>query len=191
MKTYLLTCGCSAAIVVGPGQAGGEVVCPRCHTALPVPRLGALTRLPEAEAAGGVGGERPRGTAAVGGAGRPQTAAATPWSAAHACLLGGCLTAALTAGAAAYLGRAPRPLLDEAMIRAGVAAAPMTDIHKAWQSLARSSVSRPTMPDEERLQQVARSARGVAAVLWGIVALGTVVAIGGAIAVARAGEPRR
>ena len=30
IKRYLLTCGCSAAVTVGPGQAGDAVTCPRC-----------------------------------------------------------------------------------------------------------------------------------------------------------------
>lgn len=168
-KNYLLTCGCSAAVTVGPGQAGGAVTCPRCGASLPVPRLGELARLPAAAQAEGM--------------------PAVSWTAAHRCLLGGILVAVLSMAAAAYLGVAPRPVVDDAMIRAGVAAASTSDIYKAWQALARSGVSRPTMVDEERIQQVARSARAVATVLWTVAAVGAAVALGGGIALARDRKP--
>ncbi|MCE2725862.1 MAG: hypothetical protein LW698_03660 [Planctomycetaceae bacterium] len=168
-KSYLLTCGCSAALTVGPGQAGGVVTCPRCGASLPVPRLGELARLPAAAPAAGV--------------------PAASWTAAHGCVLGGILVALLAVCAAAYLSMAPRPVVDDAMIRAGVAAASTSDIYKAWQALARSGVSRPIMADEERIQQVARSARAVATVLWTVAAVGAAVAIGGGIAMAGERKP--
>lgn len=168
-KRYLLTCGCSAAVTVGPGQAGDAVSCPRCGAALPVPRLGELARLPTAAPAEGV--------------------PAAAWTVAHGCVLGGILAAVLAVGAAVYLGMAPRPVINDAMIRAGVAAASTSDIYKAWQALARSGVSRPTMADEERIQQVARSARAVATVLWMVAAAGAAVAIGGGIALAQERKP--
>jgi len=168
-KSYLLTCGCSAALTVGPGQAGGAVTCPRCGASLTVPRLGELARLPAAAPAEGL--------------------PAASWTVAHGCVLGGILAALLAVGAAVYLGMAPRPVIDDAMIRAGVAAASTSDIYKAWQALARSGVSRPTMADEERIQQVARSARAVARVLWTVAAVGAAVAIGGGIALSRDRKP--
>jgi len=168
-KSYLLTCACSAVLTVGPGQAGGAVTCPRCGASLPVPRLGQLSRLP---------------------AGAPvEGAAAASWTVAHGCVLGGILVAVLAVAAAAYLGMAPRPVLDDAIIRAGVAAASTSDIYKAWQALARSGVSRPTMADEERIRQVARSARSVATILWTVAAVGAAVAIGGGLALARERKP--
>jgi len=169
IKRYLLTCGCSAAVTVGPGQAGDAVTCPRCGASLPVPRLGDLARLPAAAPAEGV--------------------PAAAWTAAHGCVLGGILAALLAVGADVYLGMAPRPVIDDAMIRAGVAAASTSDIYKAWQALARSGVSRPTMADEERIQQVARSARAAASVLWTVAAVGAAVAIGGGIALAKERQP--
>lgn len=169
-KGYLLTCGCSAEVTVGPGQAGGNVTCPQCGASLAVPRLGELARLPSAAPA--------------------EAASAASWTAAHGCLLGGILVALLAVAAAAYLGTAPRPLVEDAMIRAGVAAASTSDIYKAWQALARSGVSRQTMADEERIQQVARSARAVATVLWTVAAVGVAVAIGGGVALARGRELR-
>ena len=167
-KTYLLTCGCSATVNVGPGQAGGTVSCPNCNATLSVPRLGELSRLPPAPIAPGV--------------------AAGSWTTAHGCILGGSLVALLAGAAALYLGMAPRPPVDAAMIRAGAAAASNADIYKAWNILARSGVSRPTMPDEERIMQVARSAQAAATVLWGVAALGAAAAIGGGVAVARGGR---
>lgn len=168
-KRYLLTCGCSATVTVGPGQAGGGVTCPRCGASLAVPRLGELARLPAAVSV-------------------PATSS-SPWTAAHGCALGGSLVALLAVAAAASIGAAPRPLVEEAMIRAGVAAASTSDVHKAWQALARSGVARPTMADEERIQQVARSARAVSTVLWTVAAVGAAVAIGGGVALARGRKP--
>ena len=168
-KTYLLACRCAATVAVGPGQAGGEVACPRCGAVITVPRLGELSRLPTAAPESGVHGGS--------------------WTTAHGCLLGGSLAALLAVAAASYLGMAPRPPVEADMIRAGVAAASTTDIYKAWQALARSGVSRPTMADEERIVQVARSARSVAGVLWTAAAIATAVAIGGAIALAQGREP--
>lgn len=141
------------------------MICPSCSATLAVPRLGELSRLPPAASADGV--------------------AAGSWTAAHGCVLGGSLVALLAGAAALYLGMAPRPPVDAAMIRAGVAAASTSDIYKAWQALARSGVSRPTMPDEERIMQVARSAQAAATVLWGVAALGAAVAIGGGLTVGR------
>ena len=168
-KTYLLACRCAATVAVGPGQAGGEVACPRCGAVITVPRLGELSRLPTAAPESGVHGGS--------------------WTTAHGCLLGGSLAALLAVAAASYLGMAPRPPVEADMIRASVAAASTTDIYKAWQALARSGVSRPTMADEERIVQVARSARSVAGVLWTVAAIGAAVAIGGGIALSRGREP--
>jgi hypothetical protein len=97
--------------------------------------------------------------------------------------------ALLAVAVASYLSMTPRPPVEAAMIRAGVAAASTTDIYKAWQALARSGVSRPTMADEERIVQVARSARSVAGVLWTVAAIATAVAIGGGIALTRGRRP--
>ena len=152
-------------MIVGPGQAGGTATCPNCSATLSVPRLGELSRLPPAPRATGV--------------------AANSWTMAHGCILGGSLAALLAGTAALYLGLAPRPPVEPAMIRAGVAAASNSDVYKAWKALARSGVARPTMPDEERIVQVARSAQAAATVLWGVAALGAAVAIGGGLAVGR------
>lgn len=163
MKTYLLPCGCSASIEVGPGQAGGLVTCQACGATVPVPRLGELARLPS---------------------GQVPTRAASTWTAAHACLLGGGIVAALALAAAAYLGSAPAPLFDVAEIRASVAAAPTPTVYQEWRHLARSGVARPTLPHEQRLVAAARSGRALAAVLLAVAAAGAAAAGGGWIALA-------
>lgn len=82
-----------------------------------------------------------------------------------------------------------------AEIRAAINAAPTTDVHSAWQSMARSGVARPPTEQELRLQQFAAHASGVAKLLWGISGIGMAVALAGvAIAAsgraAGGGEPR-
>lgn len=169
MKTYLLACGCGAAAEVGVGQAGGRVVCPRCGAALAVPRLGELVRLPAATVAPPAG---------------------HPWTAAHACLLGGTCAAALALATAWYLRTDPQLVFDPAAIRRAVAAAATTDVHKAWQALARAGVARAASPDEERLAQASRTARAVSIVLLAAAAAGAAVALGGGMAWARGRSSR-
>ena len=164
MSTYLLPCGCSASIEVGPGQAGGRVSCPACGAMVAVPRLGELARLPR---------------------GRPPAPVAAAWTAAHACLLGGCVVAATALAAAAYLGSTPAPLFDAAAIRGAVTAAATPTVYREWQFLARSGVARPPLPEEQRLVTTARSGRAVAAVLLAVAAGGAAAAVGGWIALAR------
>jgi hypothetical protein len=166
MTTYLLTCACSAVIPVGPGQAGGQAVCGKCGKATDVPRLGELTRLPVASPVAKPGGS---------------------WSAAHGCLLGGMLVASLALAAAGYLGMAPRPVFEAAAIRADAERVPITEIHKAWQFISRTGISRPRTFEEERIDQLSRSARSVAAALWVVAAAGAAVAIGAGVALARRG----
>lgn len=164
MPTYLLPCGCGATVEVGPGNAGGVAACRRCGGQVAVPRLGELARLPRAAAA---------------------APAARPWTAAHACVLGGGLTAALALAAAAYLAAAPEPPFDEDTIRQGVAAAGDADVYRAWQALARSGVDRPSSPDEERIQKMAAAGRAVAAVLAVVAAAAASIAAGGWVALSR------
>lgn len=170
MKAYLLTCGCSAVLTVGPGQAGAEVICPRCNAPMAVPRLGDLARLPSADAA---------------------TIPARAWSAAHGCLLGGVLVAVLAAAVAAYLGSAPPPVTDEPAIRANVASLTNAEAYRAWQYLAKVGVWRPSLADEERMVQRAKAARSVAGVLWIVTAIGAAAAIAGGLALNRGGTSAR
>lgn len=164
MPAYLLSCGCGATVEVGPGNAGGSAACPRCGAELAVPRLGELARLPTAAAA---------------------APAARPWTAAHACLLGGGIVAALALAAAAYLAVVPEPPFDEATIRRSVAAAGDADVYRAWQALSRSGVARPSSPDEERLVKMAEAGRAVAAVLAAVAAAAAAIAVGGWVAGSR------
>ncbi len=135
---------------------------------LTVPRLGELARLPVAAAAAPAG---------------------RPWTAAHACLLGGGCTAALAVVSALYLGSSPRAVFDEATIRRAVAAASESDVHKAWQALARSGVARPPSPDEERVTQVARVGQAVGTVLLSVAAAAAVLAVGAGVALSRSRRP--
>ena len=168
MTTYLLSCDCGATAEVGPGQAGGQAACPRCGARLSVPRLGELARLPVATA-------------------RPP--AARPWTAAHACLLGGGCIAAVALAAAAYLRSSPAAVFEPDTIRRAVAATREADAYKAWQALRRSGVARPSSPAEERAAQVARAGHGVGAVLLAVSAAAAAVAAGGAVALARSRRP--
>jgi len=168
MATYLLSCECGATVAVGPGQAGGQTVCPRCGGSLAVPRLGELARLPVAEVAAPAG---------------------RLWTAGHACLLGGVVTALMSLGAAMFLRAAPPPAFDPATIRSVVTAAPTADIYRAWRGFARSGVARPATPDEERTTQVARAGGAIAWVLLAVAAAAAAVALGGAVALARGRRP--
>ena len=168
MTTYLLTCDCSAEIPVGPGQAGGQAVCRRCGKSLDVPRLGELTRLPVAS---------------------PAAKTVGSWSTAHGCLLGGGLVALLALAGACYLGMQPRPVFEAAAIRTAADSAPIGEIYAIWQGISRSGISRARTMEEERLEQLSRSARSVATVLWVVAAVGVTVAIGGGVALAGRREP--
>lgn len=45
---HLLPCpSCQASISVSPSQAGDQVNCPECQSAVPVPKLGELRKLPQ------------------------------------------------------------------------------------------------------------------------------------------------
>jgi|694.fasta_scaffold34241_7 hypothetical protein len=169
MTTYLLSCGCGARAEVGPGQAGGRAACPRCGATLTVPRLGELTRLPVAVAA-------------------PPTR--RPWTAAHACLLGGGCVAAIALASALYLRTGPRAVFEPDTIRHAVAMAPAADVYKAWQALSRSGVGRPASPAEERATQVARVGQAVGTVLLAVAATAAAVALGGGAVLARGRRPR-
>ena len=127
MATYQLSCACGATVAVGRGQAGGRTTCPGCGTTLPVPRLGELTRLPPT---------------------RHAAPAGRTWTAAHACLLGGAVTAVVSLASAAFLRAAPPPAFANDMIRAAVAAASTADVYRAWRGFAQSGVARPATPDE-------------------------------------------
>jgi hypothetical protein len=201
MKRYLLPCVCSARIAVSAGQAGDRIRCPACGAEQPVPRLGELARLEQATDAGSErhtqGHFRPQGERPAQGrplANRPRESGSWTagswttgsWTAAHACLLAG-LFAMLLGGAAAVIVQATRSaVVDADMIRMAVQGGSIVDIHQAWQAFAHQGVERPIMPDEAQLLRQAGIATAVGRLLWGVAALGLVLAIAGGIAVARA-----
>ena len=160
-KRYRIPCGCGAALVVGPGNAGGQVGCDNCGDTLPVPRLRDLEAFVVAEPA----------------------RQAQSWRRAHGWLFGGSVVAALAAVAALLtprlLGGGPARLPDEAMIRAAIESVDTTTIYQAWQSLRSSGVDRGALPEELRLQQAAGAAGRVAAVFWTIAAAAGVAAAAG------------
>jgi hypothetical protein len=107
---------------------------------------------------------------------------ARPWTAAHACLLGGAAVAALAGAAAFFFGAAPASVMDESTIRQAVAEAQTRDVFQAWLSLSRSGVARPALPEEERLQRIAQSSGQIALALKAVAAIGALVAAAGALA---------
>lgn len=161
-KTYLLPCECSARIAVGAGQAGGSVVCPQCGATVAVPRLGSLSILET----------------------RPEDGAATlAWTWAHGCLLVGATLAAILWAAAAFVAAWPQTVVNEAGIRAVVAAADDRSVYEEWKSIMLTGLARPPSVQEEQLQQRSRSARTVAGILRVVAGLATAIAVAGAVAI--------
>lgn len=169
MKTFLLPCSCSHAIVITTGQAGGRVTCPACGRAVDVPKLRDFATLQATEAG------------QSGGRGR--------WRLSHACMLAGGVTAVAAWLAAAVLGRPPASTFNADTIRANVAAASDRQIYEAWKQLSQSGVARLPLPDEKRLQQTASFRQGISRGLVVIGGAGAVVAALGA-ALRSAHRPR-
>lgn len=161
-KRYRIACGCGAEVVVGPGQAGGQIACDRCGGEIAVPRLRDLESLAVAAEAGPV----------------------RRWRPAHGWLLVGGVVASLATVAALLvprlLGGGPQQLPDEAMIRAAIESIDTATIYRAWQAMRGSGVDRGTLPEELRLQQAAGAAVRIAAVFWTIAAAGGLTALVGA-----------
>jgi hypothetical protein len=164
MTTHLLPCSCSATIEIGPGQAGGTVVCRQCGASVPVPKLRDFRDLEAAPA--------------------PRSPSAGRWSWPHASLLVGAMVATLAGVAAAVVGATPRSMLDTGAIQAAVAAADDRSIIMAWKSLSVSGVDRPPTREEQSLLRVARFRRGAATGLMVVGFVGGLMAIGGGIALA-------
>ena len=82
MKTFLLSCPCSADIPVSAGLAGGRVDCPSCGRSIDVPKWRELAQLREQPAA---------------------PATQTRWSPAHAVFFAGAALAAACFAAAALV----------------------------------------------------------------------------------------
>jgi hypothetical protein len=170
MKRFLLPCGCSARVVVTAGQAGDRVSCPACGAELRVPRLGDLAALEAAPA------ERQR---------------ARQWTIGHSFGLAGLLIAAVaTAGAIGLRSwSAGGPVVADEQIRAAVAATDIGSVHRAWQSMARSGVERPALPEEARSQRIYRSAAAFSGLLWTVAAGGAALAATG-FALSRSAKSR-
>ncbi|MFM8413291.1 MAG: hypothetical protein ACKOCX_01050 [Planctomycetota bacterium] len=163
-KRYRIPCRCSEEVLVGPGQAGGQVVCPACGAAVDVPRLRDLEPFATVDS-----GPAPK-----------------PWRACHAWLLAGTAVALVSAAAAMVVGtRAlarPALLPDPAMIRTAVDAADPITIYKAWRALRVSGVDRGPLPEEARLQREVSVAARVGGMLWLVSALGAAVAAAAGLA---------
>ena len=159
MKSFLLPCECSHAIVITTGQAGGVVSCPACGSQVTVPKLRDFSRLEAVE--------------------RGQSGSRTGWRLAHACMLAGGITAVLAWAAAAMLSVPPPTTITPEAIRANVAAASDKQIFEAWKALSQSGVARPPLPEEKRLQQRSHFWEGVSRGLLVLGSLGAAVGLAG------------
>lgn len=173
-RTFLLPCACGARLPVTAGQAGGRTVCAACGCESDVPRLRDLSAHAVDEVC-------------------PTPASGA--SLARGLLVAGVAIAIAAAAMAAALvpigGLFFRQPPTAADIRASVAAAPLTDVHAAWQSMARYGVVRPASMEELRLQQFATRAVGISRLLWGTSAVGLAAAVAGAALAAAGGGRRR
>jgi len=158
---------------VTAGQAGGRAVCPACGCESDVPRLRDLAVHAVEEV-------------------RPTPASGA--SLARALLVAGVAIAIAAAAMAAAVvpigGLFFRQPPTAAEIRASVAAAPIAEVHAAWQSMATYGVVRPASMEELRLQQFATRAAGISRLLWGTSVVGLSAAVAGA-ALAAVGGGRR
>lgn len=168
-RSFRLPCACAAHVTVTAGQAGGRVVCPACGRQIDVPRLRDL-------AAHAV--EQPRRVAP------PRSGMARGLIVAGTAVAIGAATLAIALVPVGGMFFRQPPSIPE--IRAAVAAAAATDVHSAWQSMARSGVGRPATAEELRLQQFAAHAVGVGRLLWGVAAIGLLMTLAGAAAAANA-----
>lgn len=163
MKRYHLTCRCSQTVDVGPGQAGGVVVCPDCGVELAVPRLRDLDRFAVASSSPPARASRP---------GLPLLLAGAAVA----------VAAALTAiGVGRYGAAVVDRLPDEATIRAGVSRADTETIYEVWKMMLQAGVNRGPLPDELHAQQTVASTDRIAGALWVVAAAGAVVALAGMV----------
>lgn len=162
MKTYRIPCTCSAAAVVGAGQAGGVVDCPGCGAKLPIPRLRDLEAF------------------AVAGATPPATRArrGRPLVLLGLAILAGSIATAIAAQR--YAATVAERLPDEPTIRAGVGQADTKTIYEVWKMMRRAEVDRGPLPDEFHALRTAASTERIARFLWAAAAVGGVLAAIGA-----------
>ena len=162
-KTYRIPCGCSAAVVVGPGQAGGKVDCPACGAVIDVPRLRDLE--PWVVAAESVPTSAPRRgrVLLIVGCG--------------IALLAGATALAVTRYAQSVADRLP----DEPTIRGGVAQADPETIYQVWKMMRYAGVDRGPLPDEIHVLRTATTTDSFATVLWTAAVFGGLVAASGLV----------
>lgn len=154
-KTFLLPCACSAMIEVVAGQAGGEVACGSCGRCAQVPKLRELSAL----------------------AVKPSSAPpARPWSTSQAVTLAGAVVAALSWGAAAFIGAVPTAAYPQAEIIAQVNAVDDLQLYKALLDFAGASPNRMSMREEVMLRRKAEFATGIARALYAVGGLGALAA---------------
>jgi len=160
---YRVVCACGREAIVGPGQAGGQLVCRGCGGMVVVPRLRDLEAV--VDAAGGLPAQR--------------------WHAAQGWLVVGLCVATMAAAAAWLVPHrlaGLRPALpDDALIRAAVESVDAATAYRAWQAMRASGVDRGTLPEELRLQQATTAAGRIAAVLWTVAAIGAIAAAAGGL----------
>jgi hypothetical protein len=166
-KTFLLPCGaCGHEIEVVAGQAGGQVECPSCGRRNDVPKFRDLAQL--------------RLKADV-------VAVPTRWGLPQAVALAGVAWAALSWGTAAWVGLAPKPVIDVNRIHAVIDAGNDTALYQSLQELASATVDRPPFLDEVALQRQSLFARGMSRTLYAIGGLGALAAaVAGLAAFSRA-----
>lgn len=154
-KTFLLPCACSAMIEVVAGQAGGEAVCAACGRSAQVPKLRELSALAVKS---------------------PSAPPVRPWSTAQAVTLAGSLLAALSWGAAAFIGAVPTAAYSPTDIRFQVDAADDLRLYQALLDFAAASPNRMPMRDEVMLRRKAEFAGGISRALYAVGGLGAIAA---------------
>lgn len=137
--------------------------CPACGAERPVPRLGELAKLDVAAA-------------------EPAAPSGRGWNAGRAWLLAGIVAA--ISGSAVAVGlrwaRAGVAPIDEAGIRAAVAAAPIDEVLAAWRAFERHGIDRRSSGEEDRRKRHAQSLQDLERVAWWAAAAGLVAAGAGA-----------
>ena len=137
------------------------MACPACARDVDVPKLRHLGNLREM-----VQGVQP---------------AQTRWGVAHGLTLCGVVLALLAWTAAFLIGSPAGSVVDATSIRSAVAAVSDAEIYQAWQTLARSEVSRSPTADERNLLRLTRFMGGITSALRLAGGMGAVAAIVGGI----------
>ena len=157
MTTFLLPCECTADVAVNAGQAGGNVVCPRCGRRLSVPKLRDLGRLRRQESA--------------------LAARGVPWRPAQAVALVGSIIAVGAWLASLWFAPQAAGAIDERSLRSAVLSADDMAIYTIWtEVLAKTGVRRPPSDEENALLRRSGFADGVRSILHLVAGCGAVAA---------------